>query len=704
MMDNDNHREKPLALVVDDDLSLRLSMEAALIKAGFHVVDAENGRKALDVFQSEKPDLVLLDVIMPEMDGFETCRAIRRLPEGEHTQILMVTGLDDTDSIELAFQAGATDFVSKPLNWPMLGYRAKYMLRAGQAFRELARSRHRLAKTQELARLGNWEIDLSTGDFSCSSEACGLLGLSTVNMPVTYDAFLSPIVEQEKERAKETLDDAIHRKETTILNYRVVMPDGSRKHILNQVEILPGTDGMPKLMLGVVQDVTRLKLAEEEIRQLAYFDGLTGLTNRMMFRDRLEGAIDAATRRKENFAVLFLDLDRFKRVNDLLGHRIGDLLLKHVAAILKRCTRTTDSASRYASDGSSPVLSRLGGDEFTILLPNIKDPDNAALVARRLLKEIPVPVMLGGNEVSVTTSIGISIFPTDGTTAEALTKNADSAMVQAKEDGKNSYQFYTEALNIRSLERFSIEGDLRKALDNGEFTLFYQPQINISSEKIVGAEALIRWAHPAKGLISPLKFIPIAEESDMIIEINKWVLKTACRQSAERSEKGFDPIKIAVNLSGYKLSSQNITASISESLREANLSAENLVVEITENVLMTEEAISTLQQVKDLQVRIALDDFGTGYSSLSYLATFPVDIIKIDRAFVAGCTTLKNNLIIIKAIIAMGHSMGKRIVAEGIETKEQLEILRECGCDEAQGYYFKPPVPHDEFMALLTRP
>ncbi len=703
MNDNDNPCEKPLALVVDDDLSLRLSMEAALIKAGFHVIEAENGRMALDIVKSGRPDIVLLDVVMPGMDGFETCRAIRSLPEGEHTQILMVTGLDDTDSIELAFEAGATDFVSKPLNWSMLGYRAKYMLRAGEAFRELSRSRRQLAKTQELARLGNWEIDLSTGAFSCSAEACRLLGLPAAHTPVTYNSFLSPIAEQDRERVGAALDNAIDRKENAVLNYRIVMPDGSRKHILNQAEILPGEGGAAKLMLGVVQDVTRLKLAEEEIRQLAYFDGLTGLSNRMMFRDRLYNAIVGATRSKENFAVLFLDLDRFKRINDMLGHRIGDLLLKNVAGTLKRCTRGTDSASRYTDDNSAPVLSRLGGDEFTILLPGIGDPQNAATVARRLLNEIPVPAVLDGHEVTVTASIGISIFPTDGTTAEALMKNAESAMVQAKKEGKNCYQFYTETLNIRSLERLCLEEDLGKALENGEFTLFYQPQIDIPSEKIVGAEALIRWIHPEKGLISPLKFIPIAEETGMIIDINRWVLRTACRQSAERAQKGFAPIKVAVNLSGYKLSSQDITTAIDQSLRQANLSAEHLVVEITENVLMTEEAVTTLQQVKDLQVRIALDDFGTGYSSLSYLATFPVDIIKIDRAFVAGCTTEKNNLIIIKAIIAMGHSMGKRIVAEGIETKEQLDLLRECGCDEAQGYYFKPPVPHDEFIQLLPR-
>ncbi len=700
MSHNTPSGEKPLALVVDDDLALRLATEAALKKAGFDVLQAENGRIAMELFVAGIPDLVLLDVVMPEMDGFETCRAIRCLPEGEHAQILMVTGLEDTESIEKAFEAGATDFLAKPINWSMLSYRARYVLRAGRAFRELSRSKSHLSKTQELARLGNWEIDLRSRGFSCSPEACRLLGLPLSGSSISYDTFLSNIVEKEKGRVRGLIDTAVSESEEAVLNYRVLMPDGTRKHILNKAEILYGKDGNPKLMLGVVQDVTQLKLAEEEIRQLAYYDGLTGLANRMMFWERLGNAVARGERKKDNFAVLFLGLDRFKRINDTLGHHIGDLFLKHVAEILKACTRRSDATSRYVKEEEDPVLSRLGGDEFTILLPDIREPEKAAVVAGRLLKEIPVPVMLEGNEVSVTASIGIGIFPTDGTDPETLMKNADSAMNQAKKEGRNTFQFYTEALNIKSLERLSLEGDLRRALEKEEFTLYYQPQIDLARGRIIGAEALIRWEHPEKGLISPVTFIPIAEESGIIIDINRWVLRTACRRRQEWVDAGLGDLKVAVNLSAYKFSSQDIVAAIASSLEDAGMPPEKLEIEITENVFMTEAAVSTMERIKELNVGIALDDFGTGYSSLSYLATFPVDVIKIDRSFVMGSMTEKNNLIIIKAIIAMGHSLGKRIVAEGIETLEQMDLLTACGCDEAQGYYFKPPVPHEEFMKL----
>ncbi|WP_372681958.1 putative bifunctional diguanylate cyclase/phosphodiesterase, partial [Desulfosarcina sp.] len=322
----------------------------------------------------------------------------------------------------------------------------------------------------------------------------------------------------------------------------------------------------------------------------------------------------------------------------------------------------------------------------------------------RLIDEIADTYQLEGHEVSMTTSIGISVFPEDGKEASMLLKTADSAMYHAKNNGRNSYQFYKESLNRAAIERFSIERDLKKALVNEEFVLFYQPRIDLASRRIVGAEALIRWIHPTKGMITPDKFIHISEESGQIIDINRWVLHTACNQRKQWIEDGLPSINVAVNLSGYKLSSQNIIRTIKEALGARGSQNEALEIEITENVLMqdTQATVSTLQQIKALRIRIALDDFGTGYSSLSYLTSFPVDIIKIDRSFVMGCTTEPKNLIIIKAIIAMGHSMDKQIVAEGIETEEQFRLMKELGCDEGQGYLFKHPVPQDVFAALLA--
>uniref|UniRef100_UPI003566ED10 response regulator n=1 Tax=Desulfosarcina sp. TaxID=2027861 RepID=UPI003566ED10 len=359
MIDAADRGARPLALVVDDEPSLRLFMGAALKKSGFSVIEADHGQTALDLFASDKPDLILLDLVMPGMDGFETCTAVRVLPGGRYTPILMVTGSDDDASIEKAFEAGASDFVSKPINWTMLGHKAKYLLRAGQAFKELDRNRSRLTKTQELAKLGNWQIDLAGSEFSCSSKACRLLGLDGQRQ-ASYADFLSPIIARERDAVKEKIDQAVQSKKTIVLNYPVILPDGTQKHILNQAEVLYSKEGTPEVMLGVIQDVTQLRRAEEEIRLLAFYDSLTGLANRSLFLDRLEHTIAGARRTGQKFALLFLDLDQFKLINDTLGHHIGDLLLKQVATRIKTNIRSSDTAAIIGLDPQESVIARLG--------------------------------------------------------------------------------------------------------------------------------------------------------------------------------------------------------------------------------------------------------------------------------------------------------------------------------------------------------
>ncbi len=705
MISREQTHRNPLALVVDDDNSLRMVMGAALRKVGFDVIDAEDGQRGLARFQSDQPDLILLDVVMPVMDGFETCATIRKLPEGIYTQILMVTGLDDTDSINRAFDVGADGFVTKPINPVMLGYRGRYMLRAGQAFRELYQNRNRLDKMQKLAKLGNWQVNLATREFFCSREACMLLALRGGCKWVTYEDFLAQVIPSERDKVRDAIDTAVEEKKSINLEYITLLPDGTQKHILNQGEILFDASGTPETLLGVVQDVTQLKEAEEEIRLLAFYDGLTGLANRMLFLDRLEHIIARAKRNNEIFAILYLDLDRFKRVNDTLGHHVGDLLLKNVAETLKRNIRRSDTVTRFRSEDSDSVIARLGGDEFTVLLTDIRDTESAAMVARRLIQAIPTTYQCDGHDVSVTTSIGISLYPQDGQNVTALLKNADSAMYQAKNSGRNNYQFYEESLNRAAIQRFSIENDMKKALDREEFALFYQPKIDLSTRKIVGAEALIRWFHPEKGMIVPDDFISIAEESGLIIDINRWVLHNACEQWNEWREAGLSPPRIAVNLSGYRFAHQNIIESMEDILRSCSIDGHNLEVEITENVLMrdTVETITTLKRIKALGIVMTLDDFGTGYSSLRYLTSFPFDAIKIDRSFVMECTEQEDKYVIVRTIVAMGHSLEKRIIAEGIETKEQLELIKGCGCDEAQGYYFSPAVASGDFPALLAQ-
>ncbi len=700
-------RKKPLALIVDDDPSLRMIIAALLEKNGFHALEADSGKKGVDLFAAQQPDIVLMDVMMPDMDGFEACKMIRNSPEGNYTQILMVTGLEDTESIKKAFEAGANDFVTKPLNLMMLGQRVQYMLRAGIAFKELYISRSRLAKTQELAMIGNWQINLKTDEFHCSFEACSLLGLSCEEKDISLDDFLKPVIDQDRDRIKNSIKTTITTGVPATLEYRINVADAPDKYILTKSAIIFDEQHHPVFLLGVIQDISQLKKAEEEIRRLAFYDGLTGLANRMLFMNRMEQAIIDAERNKKHCALLFLDLDNFKRVNDTLGHNVGDLLLKKVTETIKKSIRAGDSATKIIEkeENRNSLTARLGGDEFTIMITNLKKPENAAIIARRLLRMIPAVHNLYGHEVSITTSIGISIFPEDGKESDVLLKNADTAMYQAKKEGRNTYQFFMESMNRVVHERFSIDRDLRKAIKNNEFVLYYQPQIRLADRKIVGAEALIRWHHPHRGMIPPDKFIPIAEETGMIIDINKWVLHAACLQNKKWIKQGFQPITIAVNLSGFRLASQDIIGTISSAIEQIDSEIKNIEIEITENVLIhdTETTISTLNRIKDLNLRIAMDDFGTGYSSLSYLTSFPVDTIKIDRSFVMDCNSESNNLVIIKAIIAMGHSLGKKIVAEGIETEEQYHLLNDLGCDEAQGYYFSHPLPVSEFAKLFAR-
>jgi diguanylate cyclase (GGDEF)-like protein len=697
--------KKPLALVVDDDFSLRLSMRAALIKAGFDVLEAGSGREALDMFQSDKPDLILLDVIMPEMDGFETCTRIRKMPSGNYVQILMVTGLDDVESIELAFEAGANDFVSKPLNWLLLGHKARYMLRAGSAFQDLSHSEKRLQKTQEIARIGNWEINLATNEFHCSPDACRLLGYDNCDTSLSFKEFLGPVIDEDKGQVEKKIDYGVRNRQPFSLHYRVKFAEEKERHILNEAEIIYNENDQPEIMMGVIQDVTKMKLAEEEIRQLAFYDSLTGLANRWLFQNRLEHEVAKAKRQNEIFALLFLDLDNFKRINDTYGHTIGDILLQKASGILQECIRNSDSICRQKEDELETKISRFGGDEFIILLSNIKNPESAAIIARRILKEMPVVHNIKQNLISSTASIGISVFPTDGTEPEILLKNADYAMYQAKESGRNIFKFYDKSLNKAAIERFSLETDLIKAMERGEFLVYYQPILDLASRKIVGAEGLIRWLHPHRGMIQPGSFIPLAEDSGLIIRINKWLIETICRQNHEWAQAGVGPVRISFNLSGYQLGMQDLVNIIQESLGKYNLEPRNLVVEITESVLLqdSDDTVSILQQIKDLPIKIALDDFGTGYSSLSYLAAFNADTIKIDRSFIMGSTLNNSNLVIIKAIIAMGKSLGMNVIAEGIETEEQLELLKKMGVQEGQGFLFRPPVAQEEFSALLRK-
>jgi len=461
--------------------------------------------------------------------------------------------------------------------------------------------------------------------------------------------------------------------------------------------------GMPEAVTVVSKDITEHRKTEEQVRYLAYFDSLTGLPNRFFFKELLDRALSHAERHKLILATLFLDVDNFKRINDTLGHDIGDELLQAITFRLLKSVRNSDTISRANENTINNTLSRLGGDEFVVLLSEVDDAPDAAVVARRLLKDISEPYMLKGHQVIITASIGISVYPSDGEDAQSLLKYADLAMYHAKDMGKNNYQYYTESMKSAAFDRLTLEEELNKALEKDEFSVYYQAKLDVQSRKIIGMEALIRWKHPEKALISPSGFIPLAEETGQIIAIDEWVLYTACLQNRAWQDAGFAPMVIAVNLSTSHLENTKLTKVVAQALQNSGLEPQYLELEITESKIMKNPVTSiiVLNELKAMGVRIAIDDFGTGHSSLNYLRQIPLDYVKIDRSFVMNITKAPHDIAIIKSIITLAHSLDLKVIAEGVETEQQLEFLREHECDEVQGYLFSKPVPADIFTQLL---
>jgi diguanylate cyclase len=460
------------------------------------------------------------------------------------------------------------------------------------------------------------------------------------------------------------------------------------------------------------------KLAEshEQIRALAYQDGLTGLPNRRLLNEHLEKVLARSRRKSTEFAVLFVDLDNFKLINDSIGHQAADGVLRQFSTALNTLIRSEDVLTLCMEQDAGldttitiepitdSVLSRLGGDEFVILLPEIKDRFAAGSVAHRILKRLERPFTAGSSEVFLTTSIGIATYPADGQTADVLIRNADTAMYHAKQQGKAAYQYYSAEMNAASVERLTLESGLRRALDEERLELHYQPQIDVASGRIVGAEALLRWRDPVRGYISPATFIPIAEDGGLILQIGEWVLRHACRQAAQWQRSGLPPIPIAVNVSGVQFRRQDVCELAKRSLDESGLDPALLRIEITETSLMSvrERAAQVLEQLRDIGVGVALDDFGTGYSSLSYLKSFPLDMLKIDRSFIAEMLTDPTTASITEAIITMTRIIGLRVLAEGVENEAQFEFLKKLGCDAVQGFHFSAALPPEQFERFLA--
>jgi predicted signal transduction protein with EAL and GGDEF domain len=573
----------PSVLIVDDDPGARLLLGSALEIAGFQVTCAAGGPDALQALEAQAVDCIILDVVMPGINGFDTCIALRALPTCQHVPILMLTSLEDMASVTRAYTAGATDFASKGINPMLLAQRVKFLV-----------------------------------------------------------------------RTKRTQD--------------------------------------------------RLRESEARVRYLAYYDPLTGFPNRQRLRQLLESQVDWATRRRRGVAVLMLDVDNFSRINDTQGPGVGDALLKEIANRLQGCLRDGDRGDLAVAGSADPDaedlvikdwVARTGGDEFGLALPGVGELDGAESVARRVQIALARPFMVGAQEVPLSAAIGISIFPLNASGAELLINNAQAAMHHAKKAHQGGLEFFKKSISARAARRMSLEADLRKALERQQFTLNYQPRLSLKDLNVEAVEALLRWSHPLRGPVPPDEFIPVAEQSGLIVEIGDWVLREACAQVKRWRESDVSPWRVAVNVSGVQFRDGSLVRRVEGAIAGAGIDSRMIELEFTEGALIeyssaVEKAVKSL---KELGVATALDDFGTGYSSMSYLRHFPVDTLKIDRVFVRDIAArIDGNAPLVDAIIAMAKSLGLSTVAEGVETEAQWQYLRDRHADQVQGYLFCKPL------------
>jgi diguanylate cyclase (GGDEF)-like protein/PAS domain S-box-containing protein len=692
-------------LVVDDDLLIRTVVRETLCKEGFHVIEAENGKIALELLLSKRPALVLIDLVMPIIDGFEFCRQLRQIPEHKDLPVLVMTSLEDSKSIHLAYEAGASDITSKPINKASLGYRIRYLLRTSEALNQLRVERNFIETVFDTTKA--LVVVLNTqGKVVRINKACEELG-GYSQESLTGKAFLNIFFEEEEKSVLEDIMQDLLGGEGPCCHETQWITKNKSKRVIawtcNKMNIL---DGQETCIVASGIDITDRKSAEEQIFKLGNFDSLTGLPNRHLFSDRLEQACRNAQRHDLTGAVMIFGVDRFRRINDSYDHLHGDNLLVQVGQRLTSCLRDTDTVFDFKKGNSETHVSRLGGDEFCILLAETHNIQDSAKVAQRLLDSIKEPFLLtNGQEITISASVGISSFPCDGSDAGDLLQFAKIAMSHAKENGGDSYQFYSSEMNAKALRKLLLENEMVHGLENGEFILHYQPQVNLSNGKIVSFEALARWEHPTRGMISPELFIPIASETGLINNLVDWTLETVCSQVKSWQDAGHHELRVAVNVPSRQFLHDDLPAKIKALLKRHELKGSSLELEITEDSVMSHEGkcIETLASLKKLGIELSIDDFGTGYSSLSYLIRFQLDTLKIDRSFLQGVTVNENTKTLIKAIISMAHSLGLNVVAEGVETIEQLSFIRSTNCEKVQGFYFSKPLPVTEVERLLSK-
>ncbi len=638
-------------------------------------------------------DIILLDLGLPDTQGLSAVR--RAHAAAPRVPLVVLTGLDDESLAAKALKEGAQDYLIKGQ------IEARSLMRALRYAVERKAMEEALFAEKERAIV---TLNCIGEAVACTDVEGNISFLNQVAEKMTgwsaTEAFGRPMLEvlrildaTTREPIQNPMERAVDQNHSVHLplNCVLIRRDGAETPIEDTAAPIRNDEGDPAGAVIVFRDVRAALAMALEMAHSAEHDFLTGLPNRMLFNDRVDHAIASAPRHAKKVAVLFLDLDGFKHINDSLGHPIGDKLLQSVARRLVHCVRGADTVSRQ------------GGDEFVVLLSEVERPEDAALLANRMLQTVADPHSIDHHDLHITASIGVSVYPDDGLDAETLIKNADTAMYQAKENGRQSYKFFKPEMNVRAVERQSIEESLRRALQRQEFALRYQPKINLKTGAITGAEALIRWMHPTRGAVSPAQFIPVAEDCGLIRPIGNWVLREACRQACAWIEAGLPLKTIAVNISAMEFRADTFLTGVFAILEETGLDPACLELELTESVLMkhADSAASILKTLRSRGVQLAIDDFGTGYSSLSYLRKFPIDALKIDQSFVRQITTAPEETTIVTAVIAMARSLKLRVVAEGVETQDELAFLQAQQCEEAQGYYFSVPLVPDKFARLL---
>jgi diguanylate cyclase (GGDEF)-like protein len=690
-----------LVLVIDDDQTAHLWARRHLSAAGFALISALNGYEGVELFMKNSPDIVLVDIDMPGMDGFATCSRIRGLPTGRNTPLLMITGTEDAERVALSYLAGATDFVVKPVNWKVLIHRLHYMIKASNLMKQLEKSETRLSKAQQMAKLGHWEWYFVDDKMYWSDEVFTIFQLNKDSFAPDYTNFQELIHTEDRVSIQEGVDEVIKNKVTVTIEHRIRTEKGLQRFVGQQIEVIENHNQELVGLTGTIQDITERKDHENKIKRLAYYDEITELPNRTFFLELLSSSLKLAKRHDRSFAVLFLDLDDFKGVNDSYGHHVGDLLLKEISRRLSEGLRSSDIASRYlGSQCCEAEIARLGGDEFTILLNELAYPENAAIIAEHIQKLIAEPMLLEKQQIYTGSSIGIAIYPQDGVDSETLLRNADIAMYHAKKMGKGHYQFFHDSMNMKAQKRRKMENYMYQAVANNELRLHYQPIVNAKSDQLIGVEALMRWENPHLGFLLPDDFISLAEDNGLIIKFGEWAIREVCRQHKLWQQQGMGHLTIAVNLSSLQFNQATFVPMVQAILEEHNIDyPEFLIFEMTESVIManTEKMFNKLWQLKNMGIKLSVDDFGIGYSSLSYLKSFPLDSLKIDRSFIKDLPDNKDDAAIVNAILALACTLNLSTVAEGVETQQQRDFLENSTCHSIQGYLFSSPMPIAEF-------